>query len=128
MGGAQDPASALVGLTEFYSANASVLGMATSIDLSSGEPTPSALEGAMGVFAETASVLADGLTALSSVYPPIAIVAAAFKVVIELDIQRRDNNKKVVERLQLVEFGLCDTCQAGLVKLQLQDTVSVLFQ
>ncbi|KAJ7226930.1 hypothetical protein GGX14DRAFT_347151, partial [Mycena pura] len=97
-------------LKAFYAENQS------TID-SAGKALESALEKdksigtAITKFYDTSAVLIKGLDTLAQVHPFVGVAVVAFKLVIELDRSRHENNKKVLA-----------------VKIQMQDMVSVLFQ
>ncbi|KAH8835670.1 hypothetical protein DL96DRAFT_1702640 [Flagelloscypha sp. PMI_526] len=81
----------------FCATNAAMLGIAASIQLGNLDSSVQEIDSALSGLGACASVVTDGLNLLATVYPPVAVVAAAFHV-------------------------------AGLVKLQLQDTVCILFE
>ncbi|KAJ7221269.1 hypothetical protein GGX14DRAFT_669232, partial [Mycena pura] len=99
-------------LLTFYTANETVIN-------SAGQALAYALENrnlkfvhtAISDMAATSAVLVQGLDALAQVHPFVGVAVLAFKVVITLDITRRENNKKVLA-----------------VTLQMQDMMSALFQ
>ncbi|KAJ6530320.1 hypothetical protein B0H19DRAFT_482579 [Mycena capillaripes] len=96
-------------LNTFYTANQSAIdsaGSALASDLN-----VKSLENAITTFAETSKVLMKGLDVLGQLHPFVGVAVLAFKLVITLDITRRDNNKKVLA-----------------VKIQMQDMMTVLFQ
>ncbi|KAF7377944.1 Protein kinase domain-containing protein [Mycena sanguinolenta] len=61
-------------------------------------------------FAQTSKIVMDGLEILGKIHPFISIAAQAFKLVIEVDLKRRENDKKVLA-----------------VQLEMQDMIVVLF-
>ncbi|KAJ6579585.1 hypothetical protein DFH09DRAFT_1246123 [Mycena vulgaris] len=69
------------------------------------------IENTITTFAETSAVLMKGLDALGQLHPFVGVAVTAFKLVITLDLTRRQNNKKVL-----------------VVKIQMQDLMTVLFQ
>ncbi|KAH8814565.1 hypothetical protein DL96DRAFT_1471885, partial [Flagelloscypha sp. PMI_526] len=97
-------------LNTFYANNSDALGAATS-SLASASTGFQEFEQAIGGFTEVAKTMMIGLDALAQVHPFVGIAVQAFKVVIQFDLQRRDNNKKVF-----------------VVKLQMKDMVAVLFE
>lgn len=120
-------AGPLTFVNNFYTTNQTIIQTAalgiTSLD-------NKAIEGAISNFGETAKVMVQGLNALCQVHPVIGgrsnslcitpkacieiavtVAVLAFKLVISLDMTRRNNNKKVVA-----------------LKLQMQDMMAVLFQ
>ncbi|KAH8814566.1 hypothetical protein DL96DRAFT_417067 [Flagelloscypha sp. PMI_526] len=97
-------------LNTFYANNSDVLSAATS-SLSSASTGFQEFEQAIGGFTEVAKTMVIGLDALAQVHPFVSFAVQAFKMVIEFDLQRRDNNKKVF-----------------VVKLQMKDMVALLFE
>ncbi|KAF8147003.1 hypothetical protein K438DRAFT_2091048 [Mycena galopus ATCC 62051] len=69
------------------------------------------IERAFTKFAETSKVLVDGLDLLGKLHPFLGVAVLPFKLMITLDLTRRQNNKKVL-----------------VVKAQIHDTMSVLFR
>ncbi|KAJ7162376.1 hypothetical protein C8R46DRAFT_904554 [Mycena filopes] len=69
------------------------------------------IESTITAFAETSAVLMKGLDALGQLHPFVGVAVMAFKLVITLDITRRQNNKKILA-----------------VKIQMQDLMTILFQ
>ncbi|KAG6906642.1 hypothetical protein DXG01_012817 [Tephrocybe rancida] len=68
-------------------------------------------ENAIESFAESAQLGLDVLTEIASIHPFIAAPVMAFKLVVILDLKRRENNAKVLA-----------------VKVQMQSMMSILFQ
>ncbi|KAJ7657340.1 hypothetical protein DFH06DRAFT_991084, partial [Mycena polygramma] len=98
-------------LNAFYTANSATISTAASALSSAVNLDVKSIENTISTFAETSAVLMKGLDALGSVHPFVGIAVTAFKLVITLDITRRQNNKKVL-----------------VVKLQMQDLMTILFQ
>ncbi|KAJ7090797.1 hypothetical protein B0H15DRAFT_836939 [Mycena belliarum] len=98
-------------LNAFYTANAATissaagaLALAVNVDVKS-------IENTITTFAETSAVMIKGLDALGQLHPFVGVAVTAFKLVITLDLTRRQNNKKVLA-----------------VKIQMQDLMTILFQ
>ncbi|KAJ7429390.1 hypothetical protein B0H11DRAFT_2409490 [Mycena galericulata] len=94
-------------LNTFYTANAATITSAAgalNLDVKS-------IENSINTFAETSAVLMKGLDALAQLHPFVGVAVMAFKLVVTLDITRRQNNKKVLA-----------------VKIQMQDLMTILFQ
>ncbi|CAK5271846.1 unnamed protein product [Mycena citricolor] len=98
-------------LQTFYTANAAVINTASSALAATANIDVKSIEATIARFAETSAVIMKGLDALGAVHPFVGVAVTAFKLVISLDITRRQNNKKVLA-----------------VKLQMQDLMTVLFQ
>ncbi|KAJ7230020.1 hypothetical protein GGX14DRAFT_581900 [Mycena pura] len=98
-------------LNAFFTANASTISSVGNALASAANLDVKSIENTITKFAETSSVLMKGLDALGQVHPFVGVAVTAFKLVISLDITRRQNNKKVL-----------------LVKIQMQDMMSILFQ
>ncbi|KAK0462478.1 uncharacterized protein EV420DRAFT_1265318 [Desarmillaria tabescens] len=94
----------------WYAANESAISSAATAISSLSLDTKS-IDSALNSFAETSEVVMKGLDALGQLHPFVGVAVLAFKLVITLDMARRGNNKKVLA-----------------VKLQMQDTMTVLFQ
>ncbi|KIJ51036.1 hypothetical protein M422DRAFT_27114 [Sphaerobolus stellatus SS14] len=69
------------------------------------------VQAASDVFAEHAKTLIKGLEEIQKIHPVIAAAVVAFKLIINLDIKRRENNKKVL-----------------LIKYQMQNMMKVLLR
>ncbi|KAF7350881.1 Protein kinase domain-containing protein [Mycena sanguinolenta] len=96
-------------LNAYYTKHSSAINSAGSVlaadlDLKS-------IERAFTKFAETSKVLVDGLELLGKLHPFVGVAVLPFKLMITLDLTRRQNNRKVLA-----------------VKSQMQDTMSVLFR
>ncbi|KAJ6608432.1 hypothetical protein B0H10DRAFT_2226840 [Mycena sp. CBHHK59/15] len=98
-------------LNTFYTANAAVISTAGSALASAANLDVAGIEHTITTFAETSAVLMKGLDALGQLHPFVGVAVTAFKLVITLDITRRQNNKKVL-----------------VVKIQMQDLMTILFQ
>ncbi|KAJ7151760.1 hypothetical protein C8R43DRAFT_886602, partial [Mycena crocata] len=98
-------------LNAFYTANATTISSAATALASAVNLDMKGIENTITTFAETSAVLMKGLDALGQVHPFVGIAVTAFKLVITLDITRRQNNKKVLA-----------------VKIQMQDLMTILFQ
>ncbi|KAJ7762637.1 hypothetical protein B0H16DRAFT_1311844, partial [Mycena metata] len=99
-------------LNAFYTANSSAISSAGNALASAANLDVKSIENTITTFAETSAVLMKGLDALGQLHPFVEVVAVmAFKLVITLDITRRQNNKKVLA-----------------VKIQMQDLMTILFQ
>ncbi|CAK5271410.1 unnamed protein product [Mycena citricolor] len=98
-------------LQTFYTTNAAVINTASSALAATADIDVKSIEATIARFAETSAVIMKGLDALGAVHPFVGVAVTAFKLVISLDITRRQNNKKVLA-----------------VKLQMQDLMTVLFQ
>ncbi|KAJ6608452.1 hypothetical protein B0H10DRAFT_1815812 [Mycena sp. CBHHK59/15] len=113
--GAEDklraPSDAYEKLNTFYTANAATINSAGSALASAVNLDVAGIEHTITTFAETSAVLMKGLDALGQLHPFVGVAVMAFKLVITLDITRRQNNKKVLA-----------------VKIQMQDLMTVLFQ
>ncbi|KAG7442638.1 uncharacterized protein BT62DRAFT_954741 [Guyanagaster necrorhizus] len=94
----------------WYTANESAIESAATAIGSLSLDTKS-IDSTLNSFAETSEVVMKGLDALGQLHPFVGVAVLAFKLVITLDMTRRGNNKKVLA-----------------VKLQMQDTMIVLFQ
>ncbi|KAH8823592.1 hypothetical protein DL96DRAFT_280950 [Flagelloscypha sp. PMI_526] len=101
---------AFTSVNSFYTAHIDVLGAATS-SLASSSTGFAEFEQAISGFTDVAKTVITGLDALANLHPFVGVAVQAFKMVIQFDLQRRDNNKKVF-----------------VVKLQMQDMVTVLFE
>ncbi|KAK0213335.1 hypothetical protein DFS33DRAFT_1249993, partial [Desarmillaria ectypa] len=97
-------------LNTWYAVNESAIASAATAISSLSLDTKS-IDSALSSFAETSEVVMKGLDALGQLHPFVGVAVLAFKLVITLDMTRRGNNKKVLA-----------------VKLQMQDTMTVLFQ
>ncbi|KAF7350869.1 Protein kinase domain-containing protein [Mycena sanguinolenta] len=96
-------------LNTYYTKHSSAInsaGSALAVDLDL-----KSIERAFTKFAETSKVLVDGLDLLGKLHPFIGVAVLPFKLMITLDLTRRQNNRKVLA-----------------VKTQMQDTMSVLFR
>ncbi|KAJ7124548.1 hypothetical protein C8R44DRAFT_704054 [Mycena epipterygia] len=98
-------------LNAFYTANSATISSAGSALASAVNLDVKSIENTITTFAETSAVLLKGLDALGQLHPFVGIAVTAFKLVITLDITRRQNNKKVLA-----------------VKIQMQDLMTILFQ
>ncbi|KAJ7057598.1 hypothetical protein C8F01DRAFT_1306379 [Mycena amicta] len=96
-------------LNAFFTANSSTIRNAGT-GLSSDDDAK-ALDKRITTFTETAKLILDGLDVLGQLHPAVGVAVQAFKLVITLDIARRDNNKKVAA-----------------IKLQMQSMMVVLFE
>jgi hypothetical protein len=115
-------------LNTFYTANSATITSAAGSLAAAVNLDVKSIENTITTFAETSAILMKGLDALGQVHPfvggafsqyftvpnltrvdPVAVTA--FKLVITLDITRRQNNKKVL-----------------VVKIQMQDLMTILFQ
>ncbi|KAK0505331.1 hypothetical protein EDD18DRAFT_1060761, partial [Armillaria luteobubalina] len=94
----------------WYTANESAIASAATAISSLSLDTKS-IDSALSSFVETSEVVMKGLDALGQLHPFVGVAVLAFKLVVTLDMTRRGNNKKVLA-----------------VKLQMQDTMTVLFQ
>ncbi|KAK0475513.1 hypothetical protein IW261DRAFT_1340555, partial [Armillaria novae-zelandiae] len=97
-------------LSTWYAANESAI-MSTATAISSLSLDTKSIDSALSSFVETSEVVMKGLDALGQLHPFVGVAVLAFKLVVTLDMTRRGNNKKVLA-----------------VKLQMQDTMTVLFQ
>ncbi|SJK96921.1 uncharacterized protein ARMOST_00170 [Armillaria ostoyae] len=97
-------------LNTWYAANESAIASAATAISSLSLDTKS-IDSALSSFVETSEVVMKGLDALGQLHPFVGVAVLAFKLVVTLDMTRRGNNKKVLA-----------------VKLQMQDTMTVLFQ
>ncbi|KAJ7578160.1 hypothetical protein C8J56DRAFT_797697, partial [Mycena floridula] len=97
-------------VNQWYSANQDVISAAAA-SIASVNIDVKAIEGAISTFQETSKVIMNGLDALGQVHPFISVAVVAFKLVVTLDLTRRENNRKVLA-----------------LKVQMQDTMIVLFQ
>ncbi|KAH8830312.1 hypothetical protein DL96DRAFT_1707144 [Flagelloscypha sp. PMI_526] len=97
-------------VNDFYTSNSDTIASAAS-NLASANTNIAQFEDAVSGFTDVAKTLITGLDALAQLHPFVGIAVQAFKMVIQFDLQRRDNNKKVF-----------------VVKLQMQDMVTVLFE
>ncbi|KAF7377942.1 hypothetical protein MSAN_00218100 [Mycena sanguinolenta] len=68
------------------------------------------IEEQFDTFAQTSNIIVSGLDILGKIHPFISIAAQAFKLVIEVDLKRRENDGKVLA-----------------VRLQMQDMIVILF-
>ncbi|KAJ7856000.1 hypothetical protein B0H13DRAFT_1543536, partial [Mycena leptocephala] len=98
-------------LQDFYISNeaainsaGSALPLAVTLDVQSIERT-------ITKFAQTSAIIMKGLETLEKVHPFIGVAVLPFKLMISLDVTRRQNNKKVLA-----------------VQIQMQDMMTVLFQ
>ncbi|KAJ7140785.1 hypothetical protein C8R44DRAFT_237363 [Mycena epipterygia] len=98
-------------LNTFYTANAATISSAAGALASAVNLDVKSIENTITTFAETSAVLMKGLDALGQLHPFVGVAVMAFKLVITLDITRRQNNKKVLA-----------------VKIQMQDMMTILFQ
>lgn len=115
-------------LNTFYSANSATITSAAGSLAAAVNLDVKSIENTITTFAETSAVLMKGLDALGQVHPFVggafsryftvpnlmrvdSVAVTAFKLVITLDITRRQNNKKVL-----------------VVKIQMQDLMTILFQ
>ncbi|KAJ7617951.1 hypothetical protein FB45DRAFT_932998 [Roridomyces roridus] len=98
-------------VNDFYVANAAALGAAGSALASVANLDVKSIENTISTFVETSAVVMKGLDALGQLHPFVGVVVLAFKLVITLDITRRQNNKKVLA-----------------VKIQMQELMCILFQ
>ncbi|KAJ7034088.1 hypothetical protein C8F04DRAFT_956948, partial [Mycena alexandri] len=98
-------------LNAFYTANSTAINSAGSALASAANLDVKSIENTITTFAETSAVLMKGLDALGQLHPFVGVAVMAFKLVITLDITRRQNNKKVLA-----------------VKIQMQDLMTILFQ
>ncbi|KAJ7131765.1 hypothetical protein C8R43DRAFT_895670, partial [Mycena crocata] len=98
-------------LNTFYAANSVTITSAASALASAVNLDVKSIENTITTFAETSAVLMKGLDALGQLHPFVGVAVTAFKLVITLDITRRQNNKKVLA-----------------VKIQMQDLMTILFQ
>ncbi|KAJ7057588.1 hypothetical protein C8F01DRAFT_1371722 [Mycena amicta] len=96
-------------LNAFFKANSSAIRSAGT-GLSSDDDVK-ALDKRITTFTETAKLILDGLDVLGQLHPAVGVAVQAFKLVITLDIARRDNNKKVAA-----------------IKLQMQSMMVLLFE
>ncbi|KAF9447894.1 hypothetical protein P691DRAFT_705890 [Macrolepiota fuliginosa MF-IS2] len=69
------------------------------------------IDNAISGFAESVKVVMNGLDALGQVHPFVGVAVVAFKLVVTLDLTRRENNQKVMA-----------------VKIQMQQMMCTLFQ
>ncbi|KAF7322010.1 Protein kinase domain-containing protein [Mycena kentingensis (nom. inval.)] len=95
-------------LNAFFTANSATINSAASVLLN---VDVKSVENAITRFTETSAVVMKGLDCLAEVHPFVSVAVSAFKLVLSFDLTRRANNKKVL-----------------VVKLQMQDMMSVLFQ
>ncbi|KAF8647842.1 hypothetical protein AX16_006510 [Volvariella volvacea WC 439] len=96
-------------INEFYNEHQETLKNA-ALNLASGIDTK-AVENVISNFTESAKVVMKGLDALAQVHPFIGVAVVAFKLVVTLDMTRRENNRKIIA-----------------LKAEMQDMMSVLFQ
>ncbi|KAF9447895.1 hypothetical protein P691DRAFT_705894 [Macrolepiota fuliginosa MF-IS2] len=95
-------------LNQFYTANQATI-HAAAVGFSSLDNKT--IENAISTFTESAKVVMQGLDALGQVHPFIGAAVVAFKLVVALDLTRRENNQKVL-----------------VIRVQMQDMMCVLFQ
>ncbi|KAF9445936.1 hypothetical protein P691DRAFT_777225 [Macrolepiota fuliginosa MF-IS2] len=91
-------------INNFYEANQSAINSAATgiASLESG-----AIDNAISTFGENIKIVLNGLDALSHIHPAIGVAIVAFKLVVSLDITRRENNQKVMAvRIQIQQM-LC---------------------
>ncbi|KAJ6573432.1 hypothetical protein DFH09DRAFT_916098 [Mycena vulgaris] len=98
-------------LNAFYTANAATISSAAGALASAVNLDVKSIENTITTFAETSTVLIKGLDALGQLHPFVGVAVTAFKLVITLDLTRRQNNKKVLA-----------------VKIGMQDLMIILFQ
>ncbi|PPQ65654.1 hypothetical protein CVT24_011808 [Panaeolus cyanescens] len=96
-------------VNNFYTAHQDVFqtaakGLISNIDSKS-------IDGAINSFQEASKIVMKGLDALGQAHPFISVAVIAFKLVVSLDLTRRENNKKVLA-----------------LRVQMQDMMCVLFQ
>ncbi|KAF9447847.1 hypothetical protein P691DRAFT_775829, partial [Macrolepiota fuliginosa MF-IS2] len=104
-GGVVSSATGPSALNTFFEANSSVISAAAaSLDSTT-------IDKAISGFTESVKVVMGGLDALGQVHPFIGVAVVAFKLVVSLDLTRRDNNRKVLA-----------------VKVQMQQMMCTLFQ
>ncbi|KAK7029940.1 kinase domain-containing protein [Favolaschia claudopus] len=96
-------------LNDYYAENSEAINSAGHA-LAANSDTK-AIEGALSRFIEVSKVLVDGLDLLGRLHPFLGVAILPFKLMITMDLTRRENNKKVLA-----------------VKIQIQDTMSVLFR
>ncbi|KXN81068.1 hypothetical protein AN958_06141, partial [Leucoagaricus sp. SymC.cos] len=95
-------------LNNFYTANSAVLSSAAAGLASLDNKT---IDTAITGFSESVKVVMNGLDALGQVHPFVGVAVVAFKLVVTLDLTRRQNNQKVMA-----------------VKIQMQQMMCTLFQ
>ncbi|KXN81070.1 hypothetical protein AN958_06143 [Leucoagaricus sp. SymC.cos] len=95
-------------LNDFYNDNKATISTAAAGFASIDNKT---IENVISKFTETAKVVMNGLDALAAVHPFVGVAVVAFKLVVTLDLTRRENNQKVMA-----------------IRVQMQDTMCILFQ
>ncbi|KAJ3559705.1 hypothetical protein NP233_g11198 [Leucocoprinus birnbaumii] len=98
----------ITSVNQYYSANRNMLNAAAK-GFASLEPK--VIENAISKFNETVKIVINGLDALAQVHPFIKVAVVPFKLVITLDMKRRESNQKVIA-----------------LRVQMQDMMCVLFQ
>ncbi|KXN91180.1 hypothetical protein AN958_02747 [Leucoagaricus sp. SymC.cos] len=83
----------LTSFTDFYAANSAVLNSAAGASLVSLENK--SIDAAITGFSESVKVVMNGLDTLGQIHPFIGVAVVAFKLVVTLDLTRRQNNQKV---------------------------------
>ncbi|CAK5270937.1 unnamed protein product [Mycena citricolor] len=113
---ASKASDAFMKLQTFYDTNTAAIQEASQGLAAAANLDIHSVEASITGFAETSTVIMNGLDALGAVHPFIGgacslIAVIAFKAVISLDLTRRQNNKKVLA-----------------MKLQMQDVMLILFE
>ncbi|KAF9053115.1 hypothetical protein BJ165DRAFT_1523845 [Panaeolus papilionaceus] len=96
-------------MTKFYSDNEEVLKRAAEGFTSN--PDRKAIDACINGFQETSKIVISGLDSLADIHPFIAAPVFAFKLVLSLDLSRRENNDKVVALRVTMQEAMCTLFQ-----------------
>ncbi|KAF8149372.1 hypothetical protein B0H34DRAFT_733496 [Crassisporium funariophilum] len=94
----------------FWATNQAILQKA-AVTIASLDIDNKTIESAINGFAETTKVVMKGLDALGQVHPFIGVAVVAFKLVVTLDLTRRENNKKVLAIRVQMQNMMCELFQ-----------------